>query len=111
MTKAPLPRRGGATALGPTAAELAEFGLSAAELRALADLSPGQVERRNRMAKLMGLDPASLADEPALDVATALCCAGCSAGEPCRRAVEGRARPEDGAFCPNGETFRTLAGD
>jgi hypothetical protein len=96
---------------GLTAADLVDYGLSREEIERLSLLSPEQIDRRNRMAHLNGLDPARLEDDRALDIATALCCADCAAEGRCRMAVEDGTAAAGAEFCANSATFGALAAE
>ncbi|TNC70363.1 hypothetical protein [Rubellimicrobium roseum] len=99
------------TAIGLTAGEVADYGLSPSEVLRLARLSPDQIARRNAMARLNGLDPARLEEDRALDIATALCCVDCTEAGGCRLAVAEGSLPESADFCANSDTWRTLAAE
>ena len=91
--------------------EAIDHGLSPAEIRRLASLSSEQIERRNRMAQMNGLDPARLEADPALDIATAMCCADCAAEGYCRIAVERNDITDGADFCANASTYRAVAAE
>jgi hypothetical protein len=92
-------------------ADLMDYGLDREEIRRLALLSPERIDRRNRMARLNGLDPARLEEDRILDIATALCCADCAAEGQCRMAVEDGPPATGTQFCGNAATFGTLAAE
>lgn len=96
-------------ALAP--ADLVDYGLHRDEIRQLAHLPPELIDRRNRMARLNGLDPARLEEDRTLDIATALCCADCAAEGQCRMAVEDGAPAMGAQFCGNAATFGMLAAE
>jgi uncharacterized protein YjiS (DUF1127 family) len=89
-------------------AELAAFGLSRADLAAVAEMPPEQVSRMEAMAGVFGVD---LGQNPQLRADVARHCAGCTAQSDCRHALadpEGP-RPQDMGFCPNGDLFTLVA--
>lgn len=96
-------------ALAP--ADLVDYALRREEIRRLTHLPPELIDRRNRMARLNGLDPARLEEDRTLDIATALCCADCASEGACRMAVEDAALSADTQFCGNAATFGMLAAE
>jgi hypothetical protein len=96
---------------GLPSADLVDFGLRRDEIRRLALLSPEQLDRRNRMAHLSGLDPARLRGDRALDIATALCCSDCAAEGRCSSAVDDGSAAVEAEFCVNSATFGALAAE
>lgn len=91
--------------------DLINYGLRREEIRQLALLSPERIDRRNRMARLNGLDPARLEEDRTLDIATALCCADCAAEGACRMAVDDGPPATGTQFCGNATTFGMLAAE
>lgn len=91
--------------------EIAAYGLSPAEFRAVALMPDEQVARMEAMARLHGLDPARLDEDRTLRLATTLACATCGEQRRCRRALSQGAAPEETEFCPNAGTYRTLAAE
>ena len=92
-------------------AEATDYGLGPAEFRRIALMSSEQIDRRNRMAQLNGLDPARIEEDRALDIATALCCADCADEGRCRMAIK-TDDPAGGAdFCADSAIYRTLAAE
>ena len=100
-----------ASPTAPAPPDLINYGLRREEIRQLALLSPERIDRRNRMARLNGLDPARLEEDRTLDIATALCCADCTAEGQCRMAVEDGTSALDTQFCGNAATFGMLAAE
>lgn len=94
-----------------TLEEMADFGLSAGEFRALALMPSEQIARMEEMARINGLDPARLASDRALQVATALTCAQCGEQRRCREAIASGAFAPETSFCPNAEAYRMLAAE
>ena len=92
-------------------ADLVDYGLDREEIRRLTHLPPERIDRRNRMARLNGLDPARLEEDRTLDIATALCCADCAAEGQCRMAIEDGAPAAGTQFCGNAATFGMLAAE
>ncbi|TNC49878.1 hypothetical protein FHG66_10220 [Rubellimicrobium rubrum] len=63
------------------------------------------------MAQLNGLEPARLETDPALDIATAMCCADCAAEGYCRIAVDSNDPTGSADFCANAATYRAVAAE
>jgi hypothetical protein len=96
---------------GLKVADLVDYGLSRDEIDRLTLLSPEQIDRRNRMARLNGLDSKRLEEDRALDIATALCCADCGSEGRCCNEVEDATAGAGAGFCANVATFGGLAAE
>jgi uncharacterized protein YjiS (DUF1127 family) len=92
-----------------TPQDIADLGLSRQDVLALARMPAEQVARMEEMARLHGVDPESLDAHRDLRIAVALTCAQCGENSRCRRAIEDGLLAEEAGFCPNHETYRTLA--
>lgn len=92
-----------------TSQEIADFGLSRAEFTALALMPAEQIARMEEMARINGCDPDRLASDRDLHVAVALTCTECRHQRRCRGTLEAGAFREETDFCPNAETYRSLA--
>lgn len=90
-------------------AEIAAWGLSREEFRAVALMPEEQVRRMEAMALVHGVTPERLGAVPAARIQVAVACAGCRHNRPCREALSHRAQPAEMGFCPNHETFGALA--
>ena len=89
--------------------ELADLGLSRADLEGLRAGTPGAQERIRAMAADFGVTPETLAANRHLSLHLAEICGHCSAAQTCQKVLKtGAALPHD--ECPNASIYEALKG-
>lgn len=105
-------RRMAAEIAGIDEADLAGMGVTRAELLEFARMPPDQVARMERMAAIFGVLQGTLDHEPDLRNDILRRCIHCGAKATCASVLDAddRVTAAECDFCPNAETYATLAG-